>query len=165
MSDWDHIVDEHARTVLRIAQRILGSEHDAEDVAQDVFCEAFQLQSSQPVNNWTGLLRRMATLRAIDRLRRSRPTVPLDADVEGLRGDLAEQMIAQELAERLRSALGQLPEHQAAVFSLAYFEQLSRDEIAGSLSISPAAVSTALYKARQKLKVLLVGFTQEIHDE
>ena len=40
---------------------------------------------------------------------------------------------------------------QATVFVLVQFEQLSRDEVATTLGISPESVSTALYKARQRL--------------
>lgn len=165
MSDWETIVEEHARAVLGIAQRILGSVHDAEDVAQDVFCEAYQRLSTPAVTNWPGMLRRMAVLRSMDRLRRSRPTVRLETSIEGNASDPSQAMIAQELAERLRASLARLPKRQAAVFSLAYFEQLSREEIASSLGISPAAVSAALYKARQKLAVSLTGITQETGDD
>ena len=161
MDDWGRIVEQHADAVIGIAQRILGSVHDAEDVAQDVFCEAYQRRSSAAITNWSGMLRRMAVLRSIDRLRRSRPTVHLDASIEGSSCDPSQAIIAQELVERLRSSLARLPERQAAVFSLGYFEQLSRDEIASSLGISPDAVSTALYKARRKLAANLTGITQE----
>ena len=165
MNDWETIVEEHARAVLDIAQRILGSLHDAEDVAQDVFCEAYRRLCTPAVTDWPGMLRRMAVLRSLDRLRRSRGTVPLDTSIVGSGCDPSQAMIAQELAERLRASLARLPKRQAAVFSLAYFEQLSREEIASSLGISPDAVSAALYKARQKLACSLTGITQETgHD-
>jgi RNA polymerase sigma-70 factor, ECF subfamily len=165
MSDWETILEEHAGAVFGIARRILGSVHDAEDVAQDVFCEAYQHQCSQAINDWPGMLRRMAVLRSIDRLRRSRATVPLDASVEGATCDPSQAAIVKELTDRLRSSLARLPKRQAAVFSLAYFEQLSREEIASSLGISPDAVSAALYKARQKLACSLTGITQETGDD
>jgi len=55
----------------------------------------------------------------------------------------------------LREAIGQLPDGQAAVFSLRYFDELSYDQIAQALGISPAAVGMALRKARVKLQTLL----------
>lgn len=154
MPDWEQVVKDSARVVYRVALRILGNEHDAEDVAQDVFCEAMKLPGSTKVTDWPGMLRRMATLRAIDRLRRRRPTQTVDdlfeSDVNP--SHFAEQ---RELADRLRQAIARLPKQQAAVFSLAYLESLPRIEIAACLNISPTAVSTALYKAREKLKSLL----------
>jgi RNA polymerase sigma-70 factor (ECF subfamily) len=155
MTDWNQIVADYGRNVFRIAYRILGSVHDAEDVAQEAFCEAFQFQQGEDVKNWGGLLRRVATLRAIDCLRRKRPTIPLDGLLEASYGNPTQELEARELAERLRWAVGQLPDGQAAIFSLAYFDEQSHDQIAEALGISPAAVSTALYKARQRLKFLL----------
>ncbi len=59
--------------------------------------------------------------------------------------------VANELANWLRAAIGRLPDQQAAIFALTYFEQFSREEVAASLDITPDSVSTALYKARQRL--------------
>ena len=70
--DWDRIVDKYSSRVFRIALRILGSVQEAEDVAQDVFVEAYRLHSAGPIHSWEGLLVRLTTLRAVDRLRRSR---------------------------------------------------------------------------------------------
>lgn len=164
MTEWQRIVSQNACHVFRVAFRILGSEHDAEDVTQDVFCEALDVAQSREFCDWPGLLRRMAALRAIDHLRRRRSTVVIDVDPP-VDVDPSNEAIARELARRLREAIAQLSDQQAAVFSLAYFEGLSRHDIAESLGIAPASVSTALYKARQKLKSLLTETTEEITDE
>jgi RNA polymerase sigma-70 factor, ECF subfamily len=155
MPDWKRLVDEHAVRVFRVAVRILGCIEDAEDVSQDVFTEAFRLQEQHPVQNWTGLFVRLATLRSLDRLRRLRESQPLrEGDRISTAGPF-EAAVANELAARLRSEIGELPEQQAAVFTLFHFEHLTRDEISASLGISPEAVSTALYKARQRLQTKL----------
>ena len=70
--DWEELVQQHAERVFRIAFRILGSTHDAEDISQDVFTEALTLHQSEPVRTWTGLMVRLATLRSIDKLRREK---------------------------------------------------------------------------------------------
>ena len=76
--DWGQVVERHAERVFRIAFRILGSVHDAEDVSQVVFTEAVKMHATGPVQSWTGLFVRLATLRAIDLSRRKRRTVELD---------------------------------------------------------------------------------------
>ena len=148
---WRQIVDRHGKRVFRIALRVLGSVHDAEDVSQEVFAEAYRLQQASAVRSWTGLLVRLATLRAIDRLRRTRPTEELRDHDHVSTVEPFEEVIASELAQWIRAAIARLPERQAAVFVMVYFEQLSRDQVAANLDISPAAVSTALSKARQRL--------------
>jgi RNA polymerase sigma-70 factor (ECF subfamily) len=149
--DWNAIAETHGPHVFRIAFRIVGSVHDAEDIAQDVFVEALELFRSTRVRSWRGLLVRLATLRSIDRLRRRRPCHVLSEGDHVSTVSPFDEAEAIELAERLRQAIAHLPEQQAAVFTLIAFEQLSRDEVAASLNISPEAVSTALYKARQRL--------------
>jgi RNA polymerase sigma-70 factor (ECF subfamily) len=149
--NWDQIVDRHAGRVFRVAMRILGSVHDAEDVSQDVFTEAFRLHKSGPVQSWVGLFVRMATLRSIDRLRRRRPFLELTDSDRMSKIEPVDEAVAGELASLLRQAIARLPDQQASVFILIHFEQLSRNDVAVTLGISPEAVSTALYKGRQQL--------------
>jgi RNA polymerase sigma-70 factor (ECF subfamily) len=66
-----------------------------------------------------------------------------------------DKAVAGELAERLRNAITQLPDRQAAVFSLRYFDDRSYEQIAEILGIEPSAVGAALHKARVKLQSLL----------
>lgn len=156
MAAWDQIVADHGPIVFRLARRILGPGPDGEDVVQEVFLEAFQLRKKQDVRNWAGLLRMMAVRRALDRLRRRRPTEPLDRHELATRhDDPCEAAIATELAEQLRAAIARLPNGQAAVFSLRYFDSLSYEQIAEVLGIEPSAVGMALHKARGNLQNLL----------
>jgi len=151
--NWNAIVDQHAERVFRIAYRILGSVHDAEDVSQIVFTEAIRVHQKGPVESWTGLFVRLSTLRAIDalRTRNQKQTQPiLDQDRLTKTGQ-HEEAVGAELADWIRDAVGQLPDQQSEVFSLAHFEQLDRNEIASALGITPEAVSTSLYKAKQQL--------------
>ncbi len=156
MANRDQIVDDHGPTVHRLASRILGPGPDAEDVAQEVFLEVFRLWQRQQVNNWAGLLSRVATHRSLDRLRRLRRTEPLDGMEMCRTGDGPfERAVAGELVERLREAIAQLPERQAAVFSSRYFDDRSYAQIAEMLGIGSSAVGTALHKARANLQSLL----------
>jgi RNA polymerase sigma-70 factor, ECF subfamily len=154
--DWDGLVRDHGPAVFGTAWRILGQAADAEDVVQDVFLEAHRLHQRQPVRSWAGLLRRLAACRALDRLRQRRPSVPLDGlELSHSRDGPEATAIGRELAQRLREALTQLPQREAAVFCLRYFEDLSYQEIADTLGIGSGAVAAALYKARGKLQALL----------
>lgn len=159
--DWSRIVERHAERVFRIAFRILGSVHDAEDVSQIVFTEAIKMHAAGPVQSWTGLFVRLATLRAIDLSRRKRSTVELEEGDRVSNVGPPEEAVGAELAAWLRNAASKLPEQQAAIFSLTYFEQLDRDEVAAVLSVSPETVSTALYKARQRLMSQITVFHGE----
>jgi len=149
--DWNAIVEQHAERVFRIAFRILGSVHDAEDVSQIVFTEAISMYDKSPINSWTGLFVRLSTLRSIDMLRRRRAQKPLSDEDQSTKFGPLEEAEGAELAEWLRSATSQLPPQQCAVFTLSHFEQLDRNEVASTLGIAPEAASTSLHKAKQQL--------------
>ncbi len=149
--DWSWIVQTHGGRVFGVAMRILGSVQDAEDVSQDVFLQAYEIYSAGAVQSWTGLLVRLATLRSLDLRRRNRPTAELIERDCPASSDPAASLIRNELADSLRLAVGKLSDQQATVFAMSCYETMTRDEIALVLCISPEAVSTSLYRARQRL--------------
>ena len=159
MDMWRSIVDSNIGWLAASVRRIVGNNHDAEDVVQEVFVEAYALAQKTQVENWPALLRRMSQRRAIDQLRRKVRTaktasselmamVPSDEDHE-------QAMEKCDLESQLRKSLVELSDREATVFALTYFEHLSRSEIATTLQTSENAVSIALHKAIKRLKVLL----------
>jgi RNA polymerase sigma-70 factor (ECF subfamily) len=165
VTDWDRIVREHGPMVFATAWRILGHAADAEDVVQEVFLQVHRLHQAGPVRYWVGLLRRLATCRALDRLRQRRRTASLEGltlPAGGPAPDAA--LLEKELAQRLREAIAHLPPREGAVFCLRYFEDLSYQQIAEALRIRVGAVATALHKARAKLEGFLLASLAENDD-
>jgi len=161
MNDWPRIVREHGPLVFGTAWRILGHQADVEDVVQEVFLQAYQLQQTRPIRYWSALLRRLSACRALDRLRQRRHSVPLpDVAIPSSETPDSEAM-EQELRERLRLAIAELPPREAEVFCLRYFEDLPYDKIAETLGIRRGAVAAALHKARAKLEASLFQAIQE----
>lgn len=162
MTDWDRIVGEHGPVVFATAWRILGHAADTEDVMQEVFLQAHQMQLTQEVRCWEALLRRLAACRALDRLRQRRRVIPLEGlSIATTANDPEAIAVERELDSRLRQALGQLPRREATVFCLRYFDDLSYEQIAETLQISLGAVATALHKARTRLESILLEAAQE----
>jgi len=162
VTDWDRIVREYGPLVFATAWRILGHAADTEDVVQEVFLQVHQLLQTHAVRHWPGLLRRLAACRALDRLRQRKITVSLNglSLVDHDEGPEA-AAVEHELAERLRRGIAQLPDREAAVFCLRYFDDLSYQDIADSLNIRTGAVASALHKARLKLEAILLETVQE----
>ncbi len=156
MADWESIVRENGRMAFDTAWRILGHVADTEDVVQEALLEAFRLQQTQSVCNWGGLLRRLATNRALDRLRSRRQAEPWQREPDAPKREHPESVaIERELAKRLRAAVARLPAREAEVFCLRCFGDMPNAEIAATLGMSSDAVAVALHKARSKLKELL----------
>lgn len=66
------MVQEHGAIVWKTVSRLLDNEADAADCFQDTFVSALNVSRAQTVRNWPGLLKRLATARALDRLRQRR---------------------------------------------------------------------------------------------
>ncbi len=162
MTDWDRIVREYGPLVFATAWKILGHVADTEDVVQEVFLQVHQLQHLQVVRHWPALLRRLAACRALDRLRQRKNTVSINGLSLAASDDGPEAAaVERELSERLRHAISQLPDREAAVFCMRYFDDLSYEEIAETLHIRAGAVASALHKARLKLESFLLETVEE----
>ncbi len=161
MIDWDRLVEQHGRAVWRTAYRLLGSAEDAQDCLQETFLSALEISRRERVRNWPGLLRHLATARALDRLRgRARQAERRErvGDLRALSGshtNPVHMIEAAELASRLRDALVRLPTRQAEVFALRFLEEMSYREIADTLGLKENAVGVLLHEARERLRVLL----------
>jgi RNA polymerase sigma-70 factor (ECF subfamily) len=161
MTEWETIVGQHAPQVWATAYRLLGDRTDAADCLQDTFLSALKVSRRSEVRNWGGLLNRLATARAVDRLRRRvRQTgreapLPADGEMPGPGADPPQAAEDAEAAALLRDALGRIPAGQAEVFCLRYMSDLSNREIAQQVGMTSNAVGVLLYRARARLRELL----------
>jgi RNA polymerase sigma-70 factor, ECF subfamily len=154
--DWDRFVADHGPSTLRFACRILGNGPDAEDAVQEAFLQVYVTGQNVEVASWGGLLHRAVLHRSLDRLRRRRAIVPLgDEQPLGREDDPQEAAAAHELADRLRRAVGRLPQQQATAFCMRYFDDQPYEQIAEHLGVAVGAVASALHKARRRLKSML----------
>ena len=167
MTDWETVVSQHVGVLRRTVYRLVGNDADAWDCIQETFLEAVKIDRREPVRNWPGLLRRLATVRALDLLRaRSRQRKQRSPDVtaeQAITGEPNPSCCAEvsELADHLRAAVGQLPPRQAEVFCLSCFEEMTSNEVAEHLGISPAAARMLLCRARRRLERLLEPLRRE----
>jgi RNA polymerase sigma factor (sigma-70 family) len=62
------------------------------------------------------------------------------------------RLMGQELGARIASALRVLPDRQRAVFVLRHYEEMSLEEIAGTLGMSLGTVKSSLHRAVHRLR-------------
>src|SRR3954465_7946594 len=67
---WDEVVRTHSARVYRLAYRLTGNPHDAEDLTQDVFVRVFRSLSSYTPGTFEGWLHRITTNLFLDQVRR-----------------------------------------------------------------------------------------------
>jgi RNA polymerase sigma-70 factor (ECF subfamily) len=164
MTDWPAIVQEFGPLVWRTAYRLLGNHADAADCFQRAFVSAVEAEAAGPVRNWPGLLRRLATARALEQLRQRKRSaarlVPLgDAPpADDSAPDPPGLAAAGELADRLRDALAEIDPVQAQVFCLVGLDGLSYREAAEQLGVTPNHAGVLLNRARAALRDRLAAF-------
>src|SRR3954449_5459278 len=75
---WDEIVRAHSGRVYRLAYRLAGNQHDAEDITQDVFIRVFRSLENYTPGTFEGWLHRITTNLFLDLVRR-RARIRFDA--------------------------------------------------------------------------------------
>ncbi|MCC7146320.1 MAG: sigma-70 family RNA polymerase sigma factor [Phycisphaeraceae bacterium] len=159
--DWPRIIQTHGPLVWRTITRLVGNRQAAEDCYQETFIAALGVARRDQVRQWAGLLRRIATARALDHLRRqgkekrALPGHEEADDVGGNHGNPIDAALSRELAQRLRAALTQLPACQAEVFCLRFLEEMTYEQIAQVMRLDANHVGVLLHRARQQLQTLL----------
>ncbi|MGN6370681.1 MAG: sigma-70 family RNA polymerase sigma factor [Phycisphaerae bacterium] len=161
------LVGRHEQRVYFLARRIVGQMHDAEEVVQETFLSALehlsQFRGDSSFRTW---LLRIATHSALKVLRKRRRLVSLpESELSGSheggphpefiapwREDPADLAQRTEIRQLLDEALQGLEEKYRLVFVLRDLEQLSVEETASTLQISPANVKVRLMRARLMLR-------------
>lgn len=158
---FDVIVERHQRTVYRVCYRFVSNHDDANDLSQEVFLRAFRalhrFRGDAMLGTW---LHRIAINVCLSRVSVKTPaTEPLDVDrhVDHRSEPAPETMMRAERAERVRSALAQLPEKQRAALILRVYEEMTHPEIAAALGTSVGASKANVFHALRNLKRLLRG--------
>lgn len=158
MTDWPAVVGRHANEVWRTAYRLVGNDADASDCVQEAFMAVLDIARRETVQSHGALLRRVATRKALDHLRRRiRDRARYTSDVEpdtlyAADPGPADRLAGAELADRLRAALPHLPEPQAEVFCLCALDGMSYRDAAHALQMTSSAVGVALHRARAALR-------------
>ncbi|RFD26793.1 RNA polymerase sigma factor SigE [Mycobacterium uberis] len=162
MPSWDELVRQHAGRVYRLAYRLSGNQHDAEDLTQDTFIRVFRsVQNYQP-GTFEGWLHRITTNLFLDMARR-RARIRMDAlpdDYDRVPADepSPEQIYHDSrLGPDLQAALDSLPPEFRAAVVLCDIEGLSYEEIGATLGVKLGTVRSRIHRGRQALRDYLTA--------
>lgn len=151
------LVDLHRDRAYGLALRVVRSEPDAEEVAQDAFVRAWRalpgFRGDARFGTW---LYRIVMRRALDRAatlrgRRSRETA-IDEAVDQTAASSPPAGERAILALRMERLMRDLSEAQRTVVTLFYYEERSVDEVASTLGLPTGTVKTHLSRARAALR-------------
>jgi RNA polymerase sigma-70 factor (ECF subfamily) len=168
---FEQLVRQHGPRLLRVARRFLWSEEDARDAVQDAFVAAFRsigrFEASSQLSTWLHRIIINASLMKLRSQRRhpeedieqflprfledGHQVTPTPSWIESADSALERT----EVCTLVRSLIERLPEGYRSVLLLRDIEELTTEEVAGLLEITPNAVKVRLHRARQALRALL----------
>ncbi|MDN3482246.1 RNA polymerase sigma factor SigE [Arthrobacter sp. APC 3897] len=155
---WEEVVQAHSAKVYRLAYRLTGNRHDAEDLTQEVFVRVFRsLDKFQP-GTLDGWLHRITTNLFLDQARR-KSRIRFDGMTEEAESRLPSNGPGPErsfefnnLDVDIARALDELPPDFRAAVVLCDLEGLSYDEVARALGVKLGTVRSRIHRGRTMLK-------------
>jgi RNA polymerase sigma factor (sigma-70 family) len=165
-SAFEQVIERHQALVAGTAARMLGSNSDVEDIAQQVFIRVWKsARRYVPRAKFTTWLLKITRNLVFNELRRAkrRAQVPLQPEPGAEEIPLKDEtnlapdasLLEDELQRAIEEAIMQLPESQRMALVLRRYEQLSYEEIAEVLDLSVPAVKSVLFRARTELRARL----------
>ena len=166
------LYERHRELVFRFAYRLLQSREIAEEITHDCFLSLFKEPRRFNPRRFE-LDGRGASLRtylcaaarnlAFKRMRRAGSETAIDEEplTAAVSQEPLRQLLATEVSEAVRKAIGELPPLQREALILFEYEELSLAEIAEIAGVEIGAVKARLHRARQRLRILLAPYFEE----
>ncbi|WP_233199029.1 MULTISPECIES: RNA polymerase sigma factor [Pirellulaceae] len=150
------LVDQHGPTLYRVAYRLMGNRHDAEDVVQDAFRSVWdsrdRFDAEKGERAWLiAILRR----RVVDRWRRKKQPMPLSDHDESTPELVAPAEPEQGFSDEMQAALQCLSEELREAILLVVVGELTHQEAADLLNVPLGTVLSRVSRARKKLHLEL----------
>jgi len=157
-ADFNALVDNHAAALYRVACRMMGDRHEAEDMVQEAFRSAWRSRANFEANRgeraWLiSILRR----RIIDRWRRKPPPKPLPDDSSLDRPVAGDDPLANDFTDEMQHALDRLPKELRETLLLVVVGELTHQEVADLLDCPLGTVLSRVSRARTRLREYFVS--------
>jgi len=175
---YEYVVREYSGRLLAVIRGIVRNDDDARECLQETFLQAFRaierFEGRAKVSSW---LHRIAVNAALMRLRsrKRKAEASIDDLIPHYNGseeridpawqqpaDSGPDLEAKDRKAIVHEAIAQLPENYRNVVILRDIQELSTDEAAAELNLTPGAVKVRLHRARAALKTLLEPRLEEL---
>jgi len=167
------LVERHSRSIFRVAYRMTGDQHDAEEIVQETLLRAYKsLARFELRSNFGTWLYRIAVNRTLDFLSARKNQMQKDAyqiadnpDPGEVQVQLAAPspgpdrlLLSAELKKKLAQALDLLTPAERVAFTMRHMEGQSIEEISKALNLKASAAKNSVFRAVQKLRQQLEPF-------
>lgn len=169
------LVKQHQDMIYRVCLQLLGNQHDAEDIAQDVFIKAYHsigdFRGDSDISTW---LYRIAVNLSLSHLRRRKRQRLLFLEFDNAKEESFrmlsltnedrpdQQYDRTELMKFLDQAINSLPQNQKTAFVLHKMEGLSNKEITDILGCSLSSVESRIHRAKKNIQKYLFKYYKKV---
>jgi RNA polymerase sigma-70 factor (ECF subfamily) len=168
---FEQLIERHQTLVAGTVARMLGSNSDVEDIAQQVFIRVWKSAERYVARaKFTTWLLKITRNLVFNEMRRAKrhPHLPVQMEVEADEIPLKDEatatpdatLLQAELEQAIEKAIALLPETQRMALILRRYEELSYEEIADVLDLSVPAVKSLLFRARTELRERLKNYLE-----
>lgn len=150
---WHNVVDE--------AYKRLGDKDQAKDIAQEVFTVMWTRNKEVPIENlpaWLYTVTKNQVYKLLQKQQRYVSVPDLLSELVSCSDRTDAAIIEKELIRAYNALVDSLPDQQRIIFKMRYHDELSPDQIASTLNLSPKTVRNHLGRALLKLKTTFMLF-------
>lgn len=159
------LIEKYQDYIFTVVYRMIKVREEAEEIVQDTFLKAYEaLPTFRGESKFSTWLYRIAYRKTLDRLRKGYGLTTSEV-IEEITGNAVENlenglelMLQEERSDVIKKCLLQLPEQEAAIITLYYFEEQSVREIAEVTELSEDNIKIKLYRSRKLLFTLLENY-------
>ena len=149
---------QYADAMYNVSMRILQHQAEAEDALQEAFIKVFnnieQYRNESSIGSW---IKQIVTNTCLNALRKKKLVLnELDENIEVSENDDESESENDFSTEEIKEAIEQLPQGYRVIFNLFMFENYAHKQIAEMLEISESTAKSQLFKAKRKLKEILL---------
>ncbi|MGA2619500.1 MAG: RNA polymerase sigma factor [Thermoguttaceae bacterium] len=158
LAEFDGMVSDSGPALYRLAYRLVGDRHEAEDLVQEAFRSAWKSRELyRPEGGYRAWLAAILRRRVADHWRRPRPPTVTggehNLDVERPANDPSRD----EFTDEIQRALGRLPPDLRETLLLVVVAELTHQEAAELLDVPLGTVLSRVSRARKRLRDLLIA--------
>ena len=152
------MVDDHGPALYRMAYRMVGDQHEAEDLVQEAYRSAWKSRKTfRPGGGERAWIVSILRRRVADHWRRPRPPTLFSADKNIELGFPGEDPLRDEFTDEMQQALGLLPDDLRQTLLLVIVAELTHQEAADMLGVPLGTVLSRVSRARKRLREYLLA--------
>jgi RNA polymerase sigma-70 factor (ECF subfamily) len=155
------LVEEHGSALYRMAYRMMGDQHEAEDMVQETFRSVWKSRSRyDPERGSRAWLVSILRRRLIDRWRKRRPPSVLAEDAPAEIGVPGDDPFRDEFSDEMQAALDRLPDELRETLLMVVVGELTHQEAADELGVPLGTVLSRVSRARTRLREYLLEYAK-----